>query len=334
METQQKKSPAGFGPGPALAKVRQDLGLSHEEVAARLHLAARQIAALESDDYDSLPGATYIRGYLRSYAELLGLAPAAILDAYAHMPVSAKSSNLSSLAPKEEITSQHRHVQLVTYFVVAVIIALAVSWWQGRDSQTRSVPTSAAVSPGASIPSELAVDSLASPMSQSAPATAVQLDTAGARMMQPSVVTPAPAPAPTAAPAHVRVAPAQVRFGAAVASKHPTAAPVAVERATGVAAVTPLQPAAAPAAGARARLVLHTDQDSWVDIRDARDNKLLYETVPAGRVVTLDGDAPLSVFLGNAAGVRLEFDGKPFDASPFTRGQVARFTLGAAHADH
>jgi cytoskeleton protein RodZ len=74
--------------------------------------------------------------------------------------------------------------------------------------------------------------------------------------------------------------------------------------------------------------VLHADQDSWADIRDARQNRLIYETVLAGRVVSLEGVAPLSVFLGNADGVRLEFNGKPFDAGPHKRGPVARFTLG------
>ena len=87
---------------------------------------------------------------------------------------------------------------------------------------------------------------------------------------------------------------------------------------------------ASTSANGRALLVLSTVQDSWVDVRDAQGNKLLYETVPAGRVVTLDGNAPLKVFLGNAAGVKIEFDGKPFNPIPYMHGQVARFTLGAA----
>jgi cytoskeleton protein RodZ len=78
----------------------------------------------------------------------------------------------------------------------------------------------------------------------------------------------------------------------------------------------------------RSRLVLHAVQESWADIRDAHDNKLLYENVPAGRSVTIEGVAPFSVFLGNADGVRVEFNGQNFDVSRYKRGQVARFTLG------
>jgi cytoskeleton protein RodZ len=78
--------------------------------------------------------------------------------------------------------------------------------------------------------------------------------------------------------------------------------------------------------------VLTADQDSWADIRDARQMKLLYETVPAGRTVTLEGVAPLSVFLGNAAGVRLDYNGRAVDVARHKRGMMARFTLGEEEA--
>ena len=78
--------------------------------------------------------------------------------------------------------------------------------------------------------------------------------------------------------------------------------------------------------------MLHATQESWADIRDAYDNKLLYENIPAGRRVTIEGVAPFSVFLGNADGVQVEFNGKNFDVSRYKRGQVARFTLGGKTA--
>ena len=75
-------------------------------------------------------------------------------------------------------------------------------------------------------------------------------------------------------------------------------------------------------------LVLYVHEDSWADVRDAQQRRLLYETIPAGRVVSVDGVAPLSVFLGNVDGVTVEFNGQPYDALRHKRGQVARFTLG------
>ena len=78
----------------------------------------------------------------------------------------------------------------------------------------------------------------------------------------------------------------------------------------------------------RSRIVLHALQESWADVRDAQDNRLLYENVPAGRRISIEGAAPFSVFLGNADGVRVEFNGKNYDVSRHKRGQAARFTLG------
>ena len=305
-ETHQKKSSSGFGPGPALAKAREGLGLTQEEVAERLRLAPRQVLALETDDYDHLPGPTYVRGYLRSYAELVGLALDPILEAYGHVPASSKASDLGSLAPKEQITSQHRHVRLATYVMVALIIALAVTWWQGRT--LRRKPVSKPVAPSAAAgPAQSQAPTASTAVAPAAPASPRVLATP-----PPAAELPHQAPA-TLLPAH----PLAKAAGPAVLSR-----PMQVVIAT--------KAAAGAGANGRALLVLSTVQDSWVDVRDAQGNKLLYETVPAGRVVTLDGNAPLKVFLGNAAGVKVEFDGKPFNPTPYMHGQVARFTLGAA----
>ena len=305
-ETHQKKSSSGFGPGPALAKAREGLGLTQEEVAERLRLAPRQVLALETDDYDHLPGPTYVRGYLRSYAELVGLALDPILEAYGHVPASSKASDLGSLAPKEQITSQHRHVRLATYVMVALIIALAVTWWQGRTLRRKPVSKPVARSAAAG-PAQSQAPTASTAVAPAAPASPRVLATP-----PPAAELPHQAPA-TLLPAH----PLAKAAGPAVLSR-----PMQVVIAT--------KAAAGAGANGRALLVLSTVQDSWVDVRDAQGNKLLYETVPAGRVVTLDGNAPLKVFLGNAAGVKVEFDGKPFNPTPYMHGQVARFTLGAA----
>ena len=63
------------GPGVRLAQARDELGLPVKEVARMLNLSPSHITALENDDYESLFGPTYVRGYLRSYAQLLGLPP-------------------------------------------------------------------------------------------------------------------------------------------------------------------------------------------------------------------------------------------------------------------
>ena len=65
--------------GRILASARKGWELSVEEVADNLNLSANTIRALEQDDYASLPGTTFVKGYIRSYANLLRLNPDEVL---------------------------------------------------------------------------------------------------------------------------------------------------------------------------------------------------------------------------------------------------------------
>lgn len=288
------------GPGAQLSQARADLHLTREEVAAKLHLATQQIQALEQDDYTGLPGATYVRGYLKSYALLLGLSPDPILQAHSRLTAAPAAPDFSAIAPQKEITSRHHQVRFVTYFMTAVVIGLAIAWWQGRDTRPPNPLLSARDNEPAVPPVDAAPDTnpLVDLEKLPAESTTLPSPTAIAAPGNKPVVAPA-------APAATVMAPAPVP-PASVAAPAPAVLP----------------------AGPRMKLVLYADQDSWADIRDARQNKLLYETVPAGRTVTLEGVAPVNVFLGNAAGVRLNYNGQSVDVALHKRGMMARFTLG------
>jgi cytoskeleton protein RodZ len=77
--------------GKALAEARERLGLSVAEVARQLRLSTRQIEALEADDHASLPGKTFLRGFLRNYAKLLQLDPEPLLALCQPEPPQAQS---------------------------------------------------------------------------------------------------------------------------------------------------------------------------------------------------------------------------------------------------
>ena len=67
-------------PGRYLSGTREARGLSIADIARTLKFSERQIEALERDDYQQLPGVTFIRGFIRSYARLLKLDPIPLLE--------------------------------------------------------------------------------------------------------------------------------------------------------------------------------------------------------------------------------------------------------------
>jgi cytoskeleton protein RodZ len=67
--------------GATLARARAELGWSVADVAQQLKFAPRQIEALEAERYEALPGSTFARGMVRSYARLLKLDAGPLLAA-------------------------------------------------------------------------------------------------------------------------------------------------------------------------------------------------------------------------------------------------------------
>ena len=82
--------------GRILAAAREQQGLSIADVARQLRLGARQIEALEADDYVSLPGNTFVRGFIRNYARMLQLDPDTMLQSFQQR---APSEALAMSAP-------------------------------------------------------------------------------------------------------------------------------------------------------------------------------------------------------------------------------------------
>ena len=59
--------------GAALRRTREAKGISLDEIAGETRLSKRYLLALEDEAIHKLPGGTYNRAYLRSYASYLGL---------------------------------------------------------------------------------------------------------------------------------------------------------------------------------------------------------------------------------------------------------------------
>ena len=68
--------------GEQLKHLREQKNFSIQDIASRLNLETRIIEAIENNNFELLPAATYARGYLRSYAKIVGVDPGAIISSY------------------------------------------------------------------------------------------------------------------------------------------------------------------------------------------------------------------------------------------------------------
>ena len=122
----------GRGPGAHLRNAREEAGMSVDAVAEALLLKSKTLELLEADAHDRLPAPTFVRGYLRGYARVLGLPSGPILDMYdrqgfEHPPLTNEVTD-----PPQAHTSD-TPVRLVTYAVAVVLALLVGLWWHSQE---------------------------------------------------------------------------------------------------------------------------------------------------------------------------------------------------------
>ena len=94
--------------------------------------------------------------------------------------------------------------------------------------------------------------------------------------------------------------------------------------------VPQVQPGKPPGASSQIPVLrLAFDGESWVEIRDSDGNVLSSQINPQGSELRLDGSAPFSLVIGQAASARLYYKGKQVDLTPHisSSNAIARLTL-------
>jgi len=81
-ETDEWVFSSGISPGALLKREREKRGLSYAEVSQQTRLRAHLLVAIENEEWDLLPAPTLVKGFIRSYARVLGLDEERILELY------------------------------------------------------------------------------------------------------------------------------------------------------------------------------------------------------------------------------------------------------------
>ena len=149
-------APAGIG--ERLRGAREARGLAIEQVAARLRLMNRQVAAMESGDFAALGQPVFARGFVRNYAKLLGLDAEEIAAQMRveHAPESPPKTELSPLPAARRWRSAWLLGGLVLLAVIAIPLAL-YGWLtsgNGPDADKAEEPAAIPDQSGTLVPQE------------------------------------------------------------------------------------------------------------------------------------------------------------------------------------
>lgn len=126
--------------GRVLKRLRGDLGLSVQDVAAQLHLDPRIVEAMEADAADRLPAPLYVRGYIRSYAKILRTSADPIIALYNSSDESEPPEIIPEVRRSSQPSSRDKPVKAFTYLVTLSLVLLLVAWWQSKFIVGRPAP--------------------------------------------------------------------------------------------------------------------------------------------------------------------------------------------------
>lgn len=121
-------------PGVKLTKIREKKGYSLDYVASKLCLRVKIIQMLEEDDYSQMPEPVFIKGYLRSYAKLLGIDAEPLLAYFNSLPIYETPKVPKALW--QTTREPHNGIILrwaigITIFILVIVFSL---WWY-KDKQ-------------------------------------------------------------------------------------------------------------------------------------------------------------------------------------------------------
>ncbi len=129
-----------FEIGNSLREARERQGLGYPEIELATKIRAKYIRALEEEDFTSIPGDAYIRGFLRTYAEYLGLDGDVYVDEYASRFITSWRDELPPRPERRRIRPRERRLERRAVLLVlagSVLVAVLVfAAWQIPGSST------------------------------------------------------------------------------------------------------------------------------------------------------------------------------------------------------
>ena len=305
--------------GQTLREARERLGMSVHDIAERIKFAPKQVDALEANDFAHLPQATFLRGFVRSYARVLQLDDAALISALPVDPAkqaTAKVAAVNVAFPTMQSLQRINVLWLVGALGIAIVLGLFVLLHEGAP---KAKPAQIVIEPVILPPAGNPVSAVVETESQPAKPPAEPAVEPHKLAEQPKVAKPATPSLP-----RIETAP--------VSTVKPKAGQTelqSVSQVEGVSAPAIVKPPIPLEILKRRPLHLIFNEDSWAEVIDTRGMVLLSRSNPAGTEKWVGGPRhePYDISIAHPANVKLYYKGKEVDLSPYAGKGVAHFKL-------
>ena len=120
-----------FEIGNSLREARERQGLEYSQIELATKIRAKYIRALEDEHFEVLPTGTYIKGFLRSYAEFLGLDGQLYVDEYNSRNVVDSFDDMPQRRPvRRHDRSVEKRVVLLALAGIAALTGLVIVAWR------------------------------------------------------------------------------------------------------------------------------------------------------------------------------------------------------------
>lgn len=305
MSDEQQEQPL-ISPGLLLKTAREKLNLSTKDIADRLCLRNGLIQDIETDTYDQNISLTFIKGYLKSYAKQVGVSEEAIISAFDNLKTQKKEpAKLQSFSKRLAHQAHDDKLMLVTYLIVALVIALVFVWWL-QQSDSSAVPKTVKTTMASPVvESDKAQEQTSQVVSDDDLATAPLVSLPNDNQQEDNTT--------------------DIPETVIISEVSPSEQNISTDFELSPSRQESLTEESLPVD--KVEIVFTFKNECWMKLTDGTGEDIAYGTKANGRVMPVSGVPPFSVILCSPDAVDISYAGKQVDLSKFRVGTSANFTL-------
>ncbi|MDB2373058.1 DUF4115 domain-containing protein [Psychrosphaera haliotis] len=353
--------------GQILSSARVAQGISLEDLSEQIRVPMKVLVGIEADDIPNTLPETFIRGYIRSYAKKVGVQESRVLIEIETTAASSPDAMaMQSFSKRSKRKKVERRLTIISWLIFIILGSALVIWWyqtkgiemlnpvepttkvtESEDNAVQELNTSeltpAAMEESegdtkieenadlAAAPSEAQADDFPASALRVQKPEAQQADVENTSVETTNVVTENPENT-VAQNVNQEVAPATQTLEAAQQKTVNTDEEAGVKPVQSPIVLSDEEKRLLAENGEIdendfIRVEFKFEQEVWVEVYDAYDERIAVGNKPAGYLMKLNAQGPFRVLLGSTYGVTIWVNDKEYDISEYPTNRVARFDI-------